>query len=165
MNQVYLSIGSNMENRRKYLSDAILYLKKDSNIQVEKISSVYETSPVGKIEQSNFLNMALKISTNYDSLKLLNKIHLIEKSLNRKRNLRWGPRTIDIDILYFNVDIILLNTLQIPHKEIKNRLFVMVPLIEICEVDFYEKKQLIEYISKLQDTKQKIKKMESILCL
>ncbi|ALB29373.1 hypothetical protein JP39_08410 [Companilactobacillus heilongjiangensis] len=158
MNQVYLSLGSNIDNREQYLKSAIRYLRNDNNIFVEKISSVYETSPVSKVKQSDFLNLVLKVSTKYDSMELLDQIHIIEKRLNRKRVLRWGPRTIDMDILYFNVDCLVSDVLQIPHKEIENRLFVMVPLLEICENDFYKKKQLVECVSKLKDTKQKIKK-------
>src|SRR5699024_4353246 len=100
-------------------------------IQVEDISSIYETEPVGYVDQANFLNIVIKISTLYTPYKLLGIAQEIELKLGRTRDIRWGPRTIDIDILLYNNDRIDTETLTIPHQRMYERAFVLIPLQEL----------------------------------
>lgn len=160
MNEVYLGLGSNLHDRKTYLCAAIKLLHEDHNVIVKAISSTYETSPISDVPQSDFLNLVIKVSVNYDAESLLKKINLIEKTLNRKRLIHWGPRTIDIDILYFNDETLMTKNLCIPHKEIKNRLFVQIPLLEICPSDFYQRTYLQERMDTLNNSSQKIKRIE-----
>lgn len=96
------------------------------------VSSVYETEPWGNQNQNPFLNQVLKIETPLNSYDLLVSILQIEKALGRIRKERWAPRTLDIDILYFNDEIIVTRELKIPHKEMHRRNFVLIPLAEIA---------------------------------
>lgn len=130
-NVVYLSLGSNIGDRAQYLSDAVEVLNNDVNVAITKISSIYETEPVGYEQQDQFLNMAVEIRTNYKPLKLLETTQQIEQNLGRKRDLRWGPRTIDLDILTYNKENIEMEQLTIPHPRISERAFVVVPLMEL----------------------------------
>ena len=126
---VYLSLGSNIGNRRKNLESAVKELDK-TNVKLIKLSSLYETKPIGP-KQRNFYNVAGKFTTNFKSQELLKVIKNIEKNLGRKKTYHWGPRIIDIDILFYGTQIIKKENLIIPHKEIPNREFVLVPLKEI----------------------------------
>ena len=98
-NIVYLSLGSNIGEREKHLAKAIKLLRDEENITVLSKSAIYETDPVGYENQQPFLNMVVKISTSLRPMQLLEKIQHIEKQGGRKRNIRWGPRTIDLDIM------------------------------------------------------------------
>ena len=126
---IYLSLGSNIGNRRKNLELAVKELDK-KNIKLIKLSSLYETEPIGP-KQRKFYNVAGKFTTNFKSQELLEVIKNIEKNLGRKKTYHWGPRIIDIDILFYGTQIIKKENLTIPHKEIQNREFVLVPLKEI----------------------------------
>jgi 2-amino-4-hydroxy-6-hydroxymethyldihydropteridine diphosphokinase len=97
-----------------------------------KASSVYETAAWGKEDQGAFLNQVLKVETNLHPEEVLKTILQIEEYLGRKRELKYGPRTIDIDILFFNDKIINRRALKIPHPQMQNRRFVLVPLNEIA---------------------------------
>lgn len=132
VNNVFLGLGSNLGDRKKYLSDAIEKIGDEYSI-VEKISSLYETSPFGNIKQDNYLNIVIRIETNYSLEKLFEKVKVIEKVLGRKNTiLKWGPREIDIDILFYNDLIYNSDNVIIPHPEILMRDFVLLPLIEIA---------------------------------
>jgi len=159
MNKVYLGLGSNIGERLQYLRDALHLLSENNAIEVEKISSVYATSPVGGVEQDDFLNLVLQIETTMSANGLLVAIHNIEKSLDRRREIHWGPRTIDLDILYFNEENFDLPDLAIPHSEIGQRLFVLLPLLEICDAEFYQRDWLQEQVEQLQNSGQDIKKL------
>lgn len=130
METIYLSLGSNIGNRRKNIENALEELEKH-NIKKIKISSFYETEPVGP-KQRNFYNIAGKFKTAAEPLELLAILKAIEKKLGRKKTFRWGPRIIDIDILFYGKKIIETKFLTIPHKEIPNRAFVLVPMKEIA---------------------------------
>ncbi|MBR3627787.1 MAG: 2-amino-4-hydroxy-6-hydroxymethyldihydropteridine diphosphokinase [Elusimicrobia bacterium] len=129
MTTIYLSLGSNIGNRRKNLEKAVKELEKN-NIKKIKISSFYETEPVGP-KQRNFYNVAGKFETNLSPQNLLKTVKQIEDKIGRKKTYRWGPRVIDIDILFYGKQIIKSKKLIIPHKEIINRAFVLVPMVEI----------------------------------
>ncbi len=131
MNNVYLSLGSNIDDREQYLYDAYHLIKSDNRVYEIKRSSIYETEPVGYLDQESFLNMAIYIKTDYSPFEVLDLCASVEKTLNRKRLIRWGPRTIDVDILLFNEEIIKEADLIIPHERMLERAFVLVPLKEI----------------------------------
>lgn len=131
MNIAYLGLGSNLNNPSAQLNEAIKTLKLSYNIQVLKISSFYQTKPWGVINQPDFINAVIKISTDLAPDNLLNLINNIEENQGRIREQKWGPRIIDIDILLYDQQIINSEKLTIPHQELKNRKFVLEPLIEI----------------------------------
>ncbi|WP_422121819.1 2-amino-4-hydroxy-6-hydroxymethyldihydropteridine diphosphokinase [Planococcus sp. X10-3] len=131
MNNSYLSLGSNMGNRLEMLKQAVRLLNEHQSIDVLKISSLYETEPVGFTEQEPFLNMVVYLQTDLSALDLLEVCQDIERKLDRKREIRWGPRTIDLDILLFNSDKIKTDRLIIPHPRMHERAFVLIPLLEL----------------------------------
>jgi 2-amino-4-hydroxy-6-hydroxymethyldihydropteridine diphosphokinase len=128
---VYIGLGSNVGNRLNNLKKAVALLKKEKKIKVIKLSSIYETEPVGVIGQNKFLNLVVKIKTELNPFDLLSKCKEIERKLKRKKLIKWGPRTIDLDILFFGNKIIRTKELTIPHKLLYKRRFVLEPLVEI----------------------------------
>ncbi|WP_242224319.1 2-amino-4-hydroxy-6-hydroxymethyldihydropteridine diphosphokinase [Bacillus cereus group sp. BfR-BA-01380] len=130
-NVVYIALGSNMGERYMYLSQAIELLGAHPAIEIEDVSSVYETDPVGFTEQDCFLNLVIKISTNLLPQELLMVTQKVENELGRKREIKWGPRTIDLDILLYNHENIEAENLIVPHPRMFERAFVIVPLMEI----------------------------------
>lgn len=131
-NKVYLLLGSNMGARLQLLEEAI----KNISIQVGKVtsqSSIYETAAWGKTDQPGFLNVAIEVTTALTPLEVLNKALAIEAQLGRVREEKWGTRLIDIDIIFYNNEVLSIpNQLEIPHPEMQNRKFVLVPLVEIA---------------------------------
>jgi 2-amino-4-hydroxy-6-hydroxymethyldihydropteridine diphosphokinase len=132
-NIAYLSLGSNMGNRYNHLTEAIQILRTYPEIQLVDFSSIYETVPVGYEDQDLFLNMVIKIKTNWSAEQLLEICLKTESELGRKREIRWGPRTVDLDILLYNQDNIKTEKLVIPHPRMLERAFVTTPLLEICQ--------------------------------
>ena len=131
MNKVYLGLGTNMGERLEYLNSACTILSQHENINITNKSKIYETKAWGYTDQADFLNMCLEIETSLDEFQLLEVCGQVEQKLNRERIIRWGPRTIDVDILFFN-DIILNNEkLSIPHPRISERAFVLIPLMDL----------------------------------
>lgn len=130
-NEAFISLGSNMGNRYDYLQCAIKKLKDHLKIKLVNYSSIYETDPVGYEDQSLFLNMVIEIRTEYTALELLDICLQTELGLGRKREKKWGPRTIDLDILTFNQENIETEKLIVPHPRMLERAFVMIPLLEI----------------------------------
>ncbi|MBM7555152.1 2-amino-4-hydroxy-6-hydroxymethyldihydropteridine diphosphokinase [Thalassobacillus pellis] len=132
MNEVYIALGSNISPRAHYLANAIERLAIHPDIQVIKQSAVYETVPVGLKEQSDFLNMVIKAVTDLGAEELLSVCQEIERNLGREREIKWGPRTIDLDILLYNQENIVTERLIVPHPAMHERAFVLVPLAEIA---------------------------------
>ena len=130
MNTAYLLIGGNLGNRKENLSKAIELISEQCGTLI-KSSSLYETAAWGITEQPSFLNQALEISTSLNAKQLMRKILKIETMMGRVRKDKFGPRTIDIDILFYENEIHDLLFLKIPHPELQNRRFVLVPLAEI----------------------------------
>lgn len=131
-NKAYLSIGSNMGDREAYLNQAVDSLYDDDNCRVNMVSKFLETEPYGPVQQDNFLNGCVEIETLYSPQELLKKVNCIEAEAGRTRDIHWGPRTLDIDIVLFNDEIIDLPDLKIPHIEMHKRLFVLEPLKHIA---------------------------------
>ena len=129
---VILSIGSNLGDRKGNIEEAVRMLGGLEGTKVLKVSGMYETEPVGYEDQPYFLNICVLVNTMQSPMELLDSIHEIENILKRKREIRWGPRTIDIDILLFDKQVIDEEDLQIPHPEMPNRMFVLQPLNEIA---------------------------------
>ncbi len=133
MSSIYLSLGTNMGDRKINLKEAINLIKSFENTKIVKISKVYETKPWGYTNQENFLNICLKVESNLNPYTLLKKCQDAEKKLKRERTIRWGPRTIDIDILVYDDIICKDENLILPHPRIQERAFVLVPLMDIDE--------------------------------
>ena len=131
MNLSYLSLGSNMGDRFEMLRQAVAQLAEQPAVTVTQISSLYETDPVGYTDQEPFLNMVVQLETELTAMALLDVCQMIEQNLNRKRLVRWGPRTIDLDILLYNQDRIETARLTVPHPRMNERAFVLIPLLEI----------------------------------
>jgi 2-amino-4-hydroxy-6-hydroxymethyldihydropteridine diphosphokinase len=131
-NQVYLLLGSNLGEREVIINRAIQLISEDIGTIVRR-SSVYETEPWGKTDQPGFLNVALEVKTSLSAVDVLMRALRIESSLGRVRLERWGSRIIDIDIIFYNMDVIhLKDCLHVPHPELQNRRFVLEPLMEIA---------------------------------
>lgn len=135
MNEVYLSIGTNIGEREKNLQQAVQALMEHSAVQVKRISSIYETAAVGYTEQADFLNIAVAVETTFIAQEMLELCQSIENELGRVREMRWGPRIIDLDILLYNHEDIETENLIIPHPRMYERAFVLVPLKEIAPDD------------------------------
>jgi 2-amino-4-hydroxy-6-hydroxymethyldihydropteridine diphosphokinase len=131
MNEVYLLIGGNMGDRLDWLARARAAISERCG-PILKSSSLYETAAWGLEDQESFLNQALLIGTPMDADALLATILKAEEDLGRKRSLKYGPRTIDIDILFFNNAIINHEGLTVPHPRMQERRFVLTPLAEIA---------------------------------
>ena len=126
---VYLSLGSNLGDREGTLRAALQALA--GAIQIETVSSLYETEPVGVRDQPAFLNLAVKGTTGLDADALLEATQAVERRLGRMPTYHWGPRLLDVDILLLGDRIVERENLSIPHPEMVNRAFVLVPLAEI----------------------------------
>ncbi len=128
----YIAFGSNLGESRKMIEDAISAMKKDVSIQVDKVSSMIVTKPYGGVEQPDFLNGVLHVRTLYEPEELLEKLHELEQAAGRTREIHWGPRTLDLDILLYDDLIYESETLIIPHVDMQNRDFVLMPMAEIA---------------------------------
>ncbi len=127
----YIGIGSNIGDRAARLKASVELLSKKEGIEVTSVSSFYNTAPVGYLEQPDFLNAVVEIKTVLSAAELLLICRLIEKELKRERLIRWGPRTIDLDILLYGNQIINEENLNVPHPRMHERAFVLEPLNEI----------------------------------
>ena len=130
--RVYLSLGSNLGDRVKNIRAAISALNAVQQIHVCNVSGFYETAPIGIKEQSAFINAAIEVETDLGPHELLEKVKTIEADLGRTPTVRWGPRVIDIDLILFGDMMLESDCLILPHKEFRNRAFVLVPLAEIA---------------------------------
>lgn len=130
--RAYLSIGSNMGDKEAYLNQAVEAFYDNESCRVLQISKFVETKPYGPVEQDNFLNGCVEIETLYEPQELLDFVNRVEQECGRTREIHWGPRTLDIDIILYDNEIIYEQNLIIPHKEMHKRAFVLVPLAEIA---------------------------------
>ncbi|PIW69036.1 MAG: 2-amino-4-hydroxy-6-hydroxymethyldihydropteridine diphosphokinase [Ignavibacteriales bacterium CG12_big_fil_rev_8_21_14_0_65_30_8] len=130
-NIVYIGIGSNQGDKLTNIKKAITSIEKLDSTNVGVCSSIYLTKPYGYLDQDDFLNMVIKISTEKDLALLHRELNKIEDKIGRNKTIKWGPRQIDLDILFFNDIIYTDDQITVPHKGIIKRDFVMVPLIEI----------------------------------
>lgn len=128
----YLSLGANLGDRKAMLEAALRGLEGSGQVRVVTASSVYETEPIGYVGQPWFYNLAAEIETDLDPDALLTLTKQVERELNRTREIHWGPRTIDIDILLYDDLVTNGNRLTLPHPEMVGRRFVLEPLVEIA---------------------------------
>lgn len=128
----FLGLGSNVGDRFANLQHAVDLLHADPRTTVHAVSSVYETAPVGGPAQDPYLNIAVRVGTRRSPARLLRLCHEVEQALGRRREVRWGPRTIDVDILLYGPRTVDRPRLQIPHPRLAERAFALVPLIEVA---------------------------------
>lgn len=133
--EAYIGLGSNLGNRLELLQEAVARLDAHPRITVVRQSSLYETDPVGYTDQQAFLNMALALSTDLPPMELLAELQRVENELGRTRDIRWGPRTIDLDLLLYGRAELALPQLTLPHPRLMLRAFVLIPLAEIVTDD------------------------------
>ena len=131
MNGIYLILGSNLGDRMAILADALMQLELTAG-QLKAQSGLYETAAWGKQNQTSFLNQVVEISSALPPHELLGKILDIELKLGRVREEKWGPRTLDLDILYYDDLIVSSPTLTLPHPQLHQRRFTLIPLCEIA---------------------------------
>lgn len=128
----YLALGANLGEKEDNLRQAIALLDADSRTRVTRVSSFITTEPMGEVEQEDFLNGAVEIKTLRTPEELLSLVAGIEEQLKRVRTVHWGPRTIDIDIIFYEQLVLASERLTIPHADMQNRDFVLIPLAEIA---------------------------------
>ncbi len=131
MSKVLVGVGSNLGDREFLIRKAIESLRDLPRTIVARVSSLYETDPVGDVEQPAFLNAVVWVETELEPRELLWQMLLIEKRMGRVRTQRWGPRPIDLDLLFYGKRVIDEPDLQVPHPEAEHRAFVLIPLSEI----------------------------------
>lgn len=132
MTKAYISLGSNLGDRAANLDEAVRQLSRTEGIGNLRRSGIRETEPVGRTDQPKFLNCVVEVETTLEPLELLDRCQEIERRLGRTRTRRWGPRTIDLDILLFGDVIVRTDRLTLPHPEMTRRRFVLEPLCELA---------------------------------
>ncbi len=130
--RAYIALGSNMGDKEKYITGAIEKLSGDKEVRMGKVSGLLVTKPYGGVEQDDFLNGVLQMDTLWSPGELLARLHEIEKEADRRREIHWGPRTLDLDILLYDDLVYEDEELIIPHVDMANRYFVLKPLSEIA---------------------------------
>jgi len=128
----FLGLGSNIDDRIEHLQSAVEALAAHDRIRVDAVSSLYETAPVGGPEQEPYLNAAARVATLLSPRQLLRACLQVEHALGRVRDVRWGPRTIDVDILLYGDRTIDRRRLIVPHPRLTERPFALVPLMEVA---------------------------------
>ncbi len=141
-------MGSNLNNPIYHIEKGIRDINHLTNTKILKRSSLYKSKPIGPQNQSDYINAVIKIQTLYEPIELLDILQDIENKHHRKKTKRWGPRTLDLDILIFNKLEFNHKRLTIPHPEMINRDFVLIPLYEVTNYNFMIPKygKLLQYI-------------------
>ena len=130
--KVYIAFGSNMGEKEKYINDAIQDMKECRFFRNIVVSEFFYSVPYGGVEQDNFVNGVMEAETMLEPYELLDFLHELEANANRVRKQHWGPRTLDLDIIFYDDLILDEKDLQIPHKDMANRDFVLVPLAQLA---------------------------------
>jgi 2-amino-4-hydroxy-6-hydroxymethyldihydropteridine diphosphokinase len=159
MSKAYLGLGSNLNDKMDNLIKARILINDHEKIEVTKVSSYYETSPVGYLAQANFINQVIEINTDLTPNELLTYCQDIENKLKRIRTVRFGPRTIDIDILLYDDLVIDEKNLSIPHPRMLERKFVLIPLAEINDKLIINHQPLAIFIQMLNKNNDYIRKI------
>ena len=128
----YIALGSNIGNRKEYLEDAVEELKKEPHCRVTQVSDILETEPYGLTDQAKFLNGCLELKTLLTPEELLAVLNRIEQQAGRERLQHWGPRTLDLDIIFYDRLVCQKKQLCIPHVDMHNREFVLEPLAQLA---------------------------------
>lgn len=151
MNRVYIAFGSNIGDRYAAIEDAFKLIAKN-HMKIIKKSEIYETEPYGYKDQPPFINGAFIAETELNCHEVLERLLKIEAEIGRVRLIRWGPRIIDLDIIFFNDEIFDEEDLKVPHPDMQNRDFVLVPLKDICP-DYVHpvlKKSIVQMLDELK---------------
>ena len=161
MNQAYIALGSNVGDRVQNLRTALDHMKKSKGLKVFQVSSFYRTEPMGYEDQDWFINAAAECSTSLLPLQLMYLLQSIEEKMERHTPFKWGPRSIDLDILFFGNRIIDEPELTVPHPLLEQRRFVLEPLAELAPdlVHPFEKKTVRELLDDL-GTAQQVEKIQ-----
>lgn len=130
MNIAYIAFGTNVGNREENINVA-LKMMEDRGLKIIKTSKIYVTEPYGYKDQPEFLNGAVEVETSLSCRELLNVLLNIEKDMGRVRHFKWGPRNIDLDIIFYNDEVIDEPDLKVPHPDMQNRDFVLKPLCDL----------------------------------
>jgi 2-amino-4-hydroxy-6-hydroxymethyldihydropteridine diphosphokinase len=146
MPKAYLGIGGNIGKVKENIEEALKLLQDENKLKLIKQSSYYETAPIGYEQQEWFLNIVIEVETTLTPYELLSLCNKVEQQLKRERLIRWGPRTIDIDILLYEDYESNEEKLTVPHPRMQERAFVVIPLLEIAP-DLYMKGQSLKEIS------------------
>jgi len=143
---VYVAVGSNIGDKHKNIRDAIDIINASSSCRITKVSNMYETKPVGFVEQEDFLNGAIEVKTLFTPHAMMDMLLETEKILKRERVIRWGPRTIDLDIIFYDELISYDDKVILPHPRMEDRLFVLKPMCDIAPYFIHPvlKKRLID---------------------
>lgn len=157
MSKVILALGSNMGDSAGLLKEAAALIDQAEGINVVKYSSFYATAPIGYTDQADFVNAVISCDTTLPPMDVLALCQHVESQLNRVRLIRWGPRTIDVDIILYDNLVLSEENLTVPHPRMKERAFVMVPLKEIMPELVLENRTIGEICEALAD--QEIRKM------
>ncbi len=163
-NKVYLGLGSNVGKRLSQLKKAAASLNRLPGTRLKKVSSVYETSPVGP-RQRDYLNAVAQVETSLDPVRLLMQLQNLEKKLGRKNRGRWGPREIDLDMLFYGKRRMTGKTLSVPHPRWRDRKFVLEPLAQLSPRlrDPKSGRTVAHWRRKLTDRAQRIRLYKSSL--
>ncbi len=168
MKSIFLGLGSNVGDRLRFLQKAAEAVGGLSATSVIRSSAIYETEPVGEKEQPEFLNAVLEIESGLDPQELFSRLKEIEKDLGRTQTARWGPREIDIDLLYYGHLVMEEENLRIPHPEVAGRRFVLRPLAELVP-DFRDPREgrtVLDLLHACRDTSEvRVTKWKSITFL
>ena len=157
---VYIALGSNLGDRELNLLRAIAEIGKLPDTKVRAVSSFYDTQPVGPVEQDNFFNCVIKIASSLSPFDLLKELQRIETAVfGRKRTVHWGPRSMDLDILFYDGLTITEENLTLPHPHLHERRFVLVPLVEIAPDLLHPQlgKIASQLLAELNDTERVVK--------
>lgn len=150
MSKVYLSLGSNMGERKVYLEQAVRALSQLDNTELIAVSPIYETAAWGNTNQDDFLNLCCLLETTFSPEDLLEQTQAIESRLGRVRHEHWGPRTIDIDLLLYDDQTLKSAQLTLPHPYMRQRAFVLQPLLDIePKLTLPNGNKLAEYLEQL----------------
>ncbi|NWF89005.1 MAG: 2-amino-4-hydroxy-6-hydroxymethyldihydropteridine diphosphokinase [Ignavibacteriaceae bacterium] len=137
VSNVFIALGSNKGDRINHLRQAVLRMSNNSKITLLNKSSVYETKPFGNANQPDFLNAVIKVKTSYSLTEMIDYLKNLETELGRKESTKWGPREIDLDLLFFDEIIFKNDKVKVPHYGIQDRDFVLTPLKEIAASFFH----------------------------
>ncbi|MCZ6633170.1 MAG: 2-amino-4-hydroxy-6-hydroxymethyldihydropteridine diphosphokinase [bacterium] len=156
----YIGIGGNLGDRADTLRKAVAVLDGEDEVRMVAVSGVYETAPIGVTDQPSFLNAVLQVETSLSGPALLNRLLEIERQFGRYRKKKWGPRTLDLDILLYGEEVIQVPGLQVPHPYLHERAFVLVPLCELlpCGRHPVLGKQFTDFLAQL-DSDQGVRRV------
>ena len=155
MNTIYIQLGSNVGERNSYIKESLLQIEQILGTIICE-SKTYESSPWGVMEQRNFLNKVISVKSEFSAKDVLKSLQKIEYKLGRKRTAKWGERTIDLDILFYNNETINTKELTIPHPHIQDRKFVLMPFAEMNGKFIHPtlKKDIFALLKECKDTEK-----------